>query len=110
MTDGDLEFVQVVVSLIATVPPFAAILRYDERRLTREQRSRGWPPSSRDAAVLGSFLFGLPYALAGLVVHFVRTRWSWRGALLGLVAAVGLFLLNLGAQVAAGAVVDAFGL
>jgi hypothetical protein len=110
MTDGNLEFVQVIVSLFATVPPFAAILRYDERRLTGEQRSRAWPPSSRDAAVLGSFLFGLPYALTGLVVYFVRTRWSWRGALLGLAAAVGLFSLNIGAELAVSALVDSFGL
>jgi hypothetical protein len=110
MTDGNLEFVQVLVSLLATVPPFAAILRWDERRLTGDQRSRGWPPSSRDAAIFGSFLFGLPYALAGLVIHFVRTRWSWRGAVLGLAAALGLFLLNLGAELGVSALVDAIGL
>ena len=108
MTDGDLEFVQVLVALAATVPPFAAILRYDERRLTAEQRARAWPPSSRDAAVLGSFLFGLPYALAGLVIHFVRTRWSWGGVLLGLAVAAGLLALNVGAELGVGALVDTY--
>jgi hypothetical protein len=109
MTDGDLEFVQVLVALFATVPPFAAIVRYDERRLTDEQRARAWPPSSRGAAILGSFLFGLPYAMAGLVIHFVRTRWSWRGVLLGLAVAVGLFLFTIGAELAVSTLVDALG-
>lgn len=109
MTAGDLEFVQVVVAIFATVPPFAAILRYDEGRLTAEQRARAWPAASRDAALFGSFLFGLPYALAGLLVHFMRTRRSWRGVLLGLAVAGGLFALNVGAELAVGAAVEALG-
>ena len=107
MTDGNLEFVQVVVAIFATVPPFAAIVLFDERRLTAAQRARAWPGSSRDAAFFGSFLFGLPYALAGLLIHFVRTRRSWRGALLGLAVATGLFAFNVGAELAVGALVDA---
>ena len=109
MTDGDREFVQVVVALLATAPPFAAIVRYDEGRLTPEQRARAWPRSSRHAAVLGSFLFGLPYAVAGLLIHFVRTRWSWLGVLLGLVVAAGFFVLNVGAELGVGALLDAYG-
>ena len=71
------------------------LIRLDERYLCDERRlEKAWPPSSRDAAILG---FG-PIAL---VLHFLRTRISFsvRGIAIG---------VPLGIAMAAAAVVALF--
>jgi hypothetical protein len=60
-----------------------ALVGFDERRLARTRpdlAARGWPPASKTCALV---VFG-PLAL---VVHFVRTRRSLGGVVLGLLAA-----------------------
>jgi protein-S-isoprenylcysteine O-methyltransferase Ste14 len=89
----DAEFIDYVLSMFATLGLTYAILRFDEARLSEEQLERAWPPSSRNAAVLA-------FSPICLIVHFIKTRWSLIGVLLGLGAAlfvVGInYLLTLG--------------
>jgi hypothetical protein len=106
VSPGDLEVVQFVVSWVVTVPVFALIVVRDEARLDGEALARAWPPSSRDAAIFGSWLFGVLYGAAGIFVHFAATRRSARGALLGLGAAATLLLLDFAAQFGTAEAVD----
>lgn len=72
-------------------------VRLDERRLSAERLERAWPPSSRDAAVLGFGPLALPF-------HFARTRGHFRslrgvagiplGFLLGVVVTAGVLLVS----------------
>ncbi len=98
MSPGNVEIVQVFVSWLVTVPSFAAIVVYDERRLRGDELARSWPPSSRDAAIFGSWLFGTLYGVVGIFVHFASTRRNWRGVLLGFALAALLLILDVGAQ------------
>jgi phosphatidylglycerophosphate synthase len=56
------------------------VLRLDERRLSKEQYLRAWLPASQMAAYL--------FAPLSLLVHFVRTRRSVGGGLLGMLVVV----------------------
>lgn len=106
MTPGNVEFVQVVSSMVVSTGGVAAVLRVDERRLTPERLDRGWPPVTRDAAVFGAFLFGILYGGPALLVHFVRTRRSAGGVGLGLFWMFALLAADLGAQLLSAAAVD----
>lgn len=110
MTPGNVEFVQVVSSMVVCTGGVAAIVRVDERRLRGPQLERAWPPQSRDAVVFGAFLFGILYGGPALLVHFVRTRWSPGGVGLGLFWMFALFAADLGAQILSAAAVDWLGL
>lgn len=80
----DAEFIFFVLSMSITMSATYAILRFDEMHMSEAQFERAWPPSSRNAAVLA-------FSPICLVVHFTRTRMSFRGALLG-VGAAGLIV------------------
>jgi hypothetical protein len=110
VTPGNVELVQVVASMVVCTGGVAAVLGLDERRLTREQLDRAWAPVTRDAAVLGAFLFGILYGGPALLVHFVRTRRSLRGVGLGFLWMVALLAADLGAQLLSAAAVDRLGL
>jgi hypothetical protein len=98
------EVVFLTVSTLVLIVSCSAVVRYDERRLTRDASlgdgraatylERAWPPSSRDNALIGLSLLGAPlFGLFGVGFHFFRTRsrsilvpwrWSPTGALLGI--------------------------
>jgi hypothetical protein len=85
VTAGDFELVEVFVAWSVMIPAFAAIVIYDERRLREPKIARAWPPQTRDAAIFALWLFCHPASLLFcLLVHFVRTRRSFLGAMLGL--------------------------
>jgi hypothetical protein len=121
VTEGDVQFVQIMASWAAVAPTVVGLVRWDERRLDERARARGWPAVSRDAAFLMLWMMGFFFALllAFLLVHFVRTRTSAedirRGDLRGLSRGIGLALLsflvieaiNVAAQVGAAAAVGA---
>ncbi len=110
MRPGNVELVQVVSSMVVCTGGVAAILRVDGRRLRGPQLDRAWPPQSRDAAVFGSFLFGILYGGPALLIHFVRTRWSLGGVGLGLFWMFALLAADLGAQLFSASVIDWLGL
>jgi hypothetical protein len=101
--DGDVEFVQVVCSMIVVPVVQGAIVRLDERRLSPERLARAWPQSTRDVVVFATWQFGILFGCPALVVWFVRTRRSVVGVLLGLAAAA----LLLGAAILASVVPEA---
>jgi hypothetical protein len=110
LTPGNVEFVQVLASWITTVGAFAAVVRRDERRLKGPAVERAWPAVSRDAAILGVFLFGAPYAVLAVVIHFARTRRRFWGALVGLFWGLCLLLLDIGAGIGAETTIDWLGI
>jgi hypothetical protein len=110
VSPGNLEVVQIFVSWIVTVPGFAAIVVFDERRLRGAALERSWPPSSRDAAIFGSWLFGSIYGIVGVLVHFASTRRNLSGVLVGIVAGATLLLADLAAQYGAALAIDWIGL
>jgi NADH:ubiquinone oxidoreductase subunit 6 (subunit J) len=76
------EVIEIVVYAIALIVSTVLVLRYDDKKMTFEQRQRAWPPASRMAAI--SFaVFCFPITLP---VHFWRTRRSLRGVAIGIVA------------------------
>ncbi len=90
MTEGDLEFVQVVATMLA-VPAFVhLVVRLDEQRLTPDQLARAWPIVTRDTVVFGSWQFGILFGMPALLVWFVKTRRLPWGLVLGLGAAAAL--------------------
>jgi hypothetical protein len=99
VTPGNEEFVQVVASLAVTLPAVAAIIVFDERRLVGPELERAWPPQSRDCAIFALFNLGVPHLC--ILIHFVRTRRSLRGATLGLLWIAAVVLCDLGARFAA---------
>jgi hypothetical protein len=107
VTEGNLELLQVIVSWVVTVPAVATILVVDEHRLRGEELARAWPSPSRDAAIFGVWL-GVPPLC--VVVHFVRTRRTVGAFLHGLGWFFTVIAADLGAQVAAAALVDWLGL
>jgi hypothetical protein len=109
VTDGDLELLQVIVSWAVTLPSVSALVVLDERRLRGPMLARAWPPVSRDAAIFAMWNIGLPLFLVPLV-HFVRTRRSLRGLLLGLGWGAALMAVDVGAELATAAAVDWLGL
>jgi hypothetical protein len=87
VTPADAEVFEVLADWAVTLPATILLIRRDERRLRGDGLARAWPPSSRDGAILGLWLFGLhPLALA---IHWARTRASLAGYAIG----VALFLL-----------------
>ena len=110
MTPGNVEFVQVVTSWVASVGAFATLVIRDERRLKKPALEHAWPPASRDAAILGVFLFGAAYAVLAVLIHFWRTRRTLRGAAIGLFWGVCLLLLDVGAAMGAEVAIDWLGI
>ena len=108
MESGNLELVQVVVSWLTTVPAVAFVIVQDERRLTGEALARAWPPVSRDAAIFG--LWNLGVHVLCVLVHFVRTRRSVRGVLLGLGWLTAILAVSAGAQLGVEAAIEGLGL
>lgn len=79
---------ELVASWVVTNALMFAIIILDERKILKpEQLERAWPPSSRDAAIIG---FG-PLAL---ILHFVRTRGNFRSPL-GIVMKLFGFVLGI---------------
>ncbi len=76
------DLVPLFVSLVLGVLLPSWIIRYDERSLTREQQERAFLNSTFWVAVV---VFG-PLCLP---IHFLRTRSTWVGLGLGLVALAG---------------------
>jgi hypothetical protein len=104
VTGGNLEMVQVIVSLAVTLPGVALIIVRDERRLTGEALERCWPPQSRDAAIFALCNLGV-HPLC-ILVHFARTRRPLPGILLGLAWLLALTAVDVGAQEAVLTVID----
>jgi hypothetical protein len=110
LTPGNVEFVQVVTSWVASVGAFATLVIRDERRLKKPALEHAWPPASRDAAILGVFLFGAAYAVLAVLIHFARTRRTLRGAAIGLFWGVCVLLLDVGAAMGAEVAIDWLGI
>ena len=110
MTPGNVEFVQVLSSMIVSTATVAAIVVVDERRLGASELGRAWPRASRDAAIFGAWLFGALFGCLLLLVHFARTRGLGAGIGLGLLWAAFLLAADFGTWSLAGAVVDWLGL
>lgn len=110
MSPGNVELAQVVAMMIVSPVAVAAIVRIDERRLNADQLARAWPPASRGATVFGAWQFVPIYGCVGLIVHFTKTRWSLGGLGLGVLWAVVLYALNVGAFVLTDVVIDWLGL
>jgi hypothetical protein len=99
VTPGDVEFVQVLASMTVCTGGVATVLYVDER-VARRRSPHTWLPSTREAAVLGTFLFSWPYGCPALLIHFVKSRWSLAGWGWGLLWAIVLFAVNAGVLVA----------
>ncbi len=110
MRAGDLEFVQVVCSMIVVPVVQGAVVRLDERRLSSERLARAWPPVTRDVVVFATWQFGILFGCPALLVWFIRTRRSLVGVLLGLAAAAGLLGAAILASVVPEAIIEGFGL
>ena len=108
MTAGNLELLQVVVSMAVTLPAVIAIIVLDERRLRGPALDRAWPPVSRDAAIFTLWNLGV-HPLC-VLLHFVRTRRSALGLGLGLGWLLAVIAVEIGAQLATAAVVEWAGL
>ena len=72
-----LEIAAILVSGAVSWTVSAVIIKRDEKRLDDEMLARAYPPATLAASV---FLF----QQIAVLVHFVRTRRSFRGFLLGL--------------------------
>jgi hypothetical protein len=106
---GNVELVQVVASMTVNVAGVAAVLFADEH-LRRRWSASAWLPSTRDAAILGAFLFGWLYGVPALIIHFAKSGRGWAGAPLGVLFAVLLVILDAAAQLGAIAAIDWLGL
>ncbi len=96
MTPGNEEFVRVVASLVVTLPAVATIIVMDERRLAAPELERAWPPQSRDCAIFTLVNLGVPQLC--VLIHFMRTRQSARGFVIGMAWVVAIALFDVGAQ------------
>ena len=110
MTDGDLELVEVIVSLLVALPAVVVVIRADERRLDAEALARAWPPQSRDAAIFCLYNLGLLGLCLCVIIHFARTRRSFHGTSLGLAWAVAIFVVDVGAQTGVAYAIERLGL
>jgi len=108
LTPGNLELAQIVVSWAVSLPAVAAIIVHDERRLSGVQLERAWPPQSRDAAIFALWNFGVQHL--AVLIHFVKTRWSVRGVLLGLFWFGVVVGVDVAAQLGAAAAIGWLGL
>jgi hypothetical protein len=93
VTPGNVEFVEVLVSMVVATGMVVAVVLLDERRLPGPELERAWPPGSRDAAFFGAWAVGWPAGCLVLLVHFVKTRWSPRGVDLGCLWAIALYVV-----------------
>ena len=109
MTPGNLEFVQVMVSMTVETGGVAAFLYADGRLRPMRRRPRRWLPATGEAAVLGAFLFGALYGVPALIIHFVKSRGAV-GLALGLLCAVTVVSVDIGAELGAAAAIDWLGL
>jgi hypothetical protein len=110
VTPGNVEFVQVVVSMTSCTGTIAAILHVDGRRFAARRGEHTWLPATIEGAVLGTFLFSWLYGCPALLIHFTKSRWSLGGLGLGAFWAAVLFGADLGAQIAALGAIDWLGL
>lgn len=108
MSPGNVELVQVVVSMAVTLPSVVAIIVFDERRLRGVELDRAWPTVSRDAAIFGLWNLGV-HPLC-LFVHFIRTRRSFAGAGLAFLWLAAVVAVDAGAQWAVLQLIDWTGL
>jgi hypothetical protein len=97
VSPDDAEVVELGVSIVVEMAALAALFAWDERRMTDAQRARAWPASTRGLVVASPLFFSL--WLVGVPLHFVRTRRSLGGALLGVVALAAILALVVGADV-----------
>jgi hypothetical protein len=109
MTPGSFDVVAIIASWAVSLPAVTGIVVWDERRLRGKLLERAWPPQSRDAAIFGLWLFASVHPLA-LAIHFIKTRWSLVGVLLGVGATVAVVALEVGAEYGAALAVDWLGL
>jgi hypothetical protein len=80
------EVVELTVQLIGSVYATLRLLRWDTSRLPDRMRARAWPESSMLSA-------SLAFAPLCLVLHFTRTRRSFKGLGLGLLAMLATSVL-----------------
>ncbi|MEO8876810.1 MAG: hypothetical protein ABI461_14550 [Polyangiaceae bacterium] len=81
----DPEFLRVATQPVVLWPLTFFIVWLDERRMSEAMLERAWPPATRGAVVL----WFSPFCL---LVHFIRTRRSFVGALLGVGAVLLVFV------------------
>jgi hypothetical protein len=108
VTDGDLELYEILAAWSVTLPAVVTIIVRDERRLTGKELERAWPPQSRDAAIFGLWMMGV-HPLC-VLIHFVRTRRSPWGVLLGLGWLAVVVMGALGSELAMDATIELLGL
>ena len=78
------ELVALLAVFVVTGLSVTAILTWDERRLTPEQRARMWAPSTHLMAK-GAVILGVPLlSIVALPIYFTKTRQSFWGFLLGI--------------------------
>jgi hypothetical protein len=106
VTPGNVEFVDVLCSMTVWTGGVALVLWLDEGRMRPEALARAWLPATRDATVLGAFLFSALYAGPALLTHFVKTRRSLPGVVLGLLVPILLLALDVGTQLGAEALIE----
>jgi hypothetical protein len=110
VSPGNLEFAQILTLMLVSPVGVAAVLHLDERRLSDAQLERAWAPATRGATVFNTWQFAPLYGYVGIIVHFTKTRASLAGFGLGVVWAVVLYWLSVGAVVAVTAVIEWLGL
>jgi hypothetical protein len=92
LTPGNVEFVEVLDSMLVATAGVVAVVVRDERRLGARELERAWPASSRDAAFFCAWAIGWPAGCLVLLIHFASTRRSMRGVGLGLLWGFVLYL------------------
>lgn len=80
------EVVELTLQLVGSVYVTLRLLRWDTSRLSDAMRARAWPESTMLSA-------SLAFAPLCLVLHFTRTRRSFKGFGLGLLAMVATSVL-----------------
>lgn len=108
MTPGNEELVRVVASLAVTLPAVATVIVMDERRLAGRELERAWPPQSRDCAIFTLVNLGVPQLC--VLIHFMRTRQSARGFVIGMAWVVAIVLCDVCAQLVAVSTMNWLGL
>jgi len=81
------DVLALVIPQLAAIIFVFVVLAWDETRMTNEMRDRAWPTASRRIAAVYFTPFALP-------IHFLRTRRSWRGLLLGLAWGTALLVAD----------------
>lgn len=92
-----MNVVVLLLSWVLTTGLSWIAVRLDERRLSEEDLERAWPPSSRDAAILGFGPLAVPFHFARTRGHFRSLRgvaWIPLGFLLGCVVVAVVLLAS----------------